>query len=79
MPDAQLRGTLAAVVDEVGFAILKYRDKTPILAECERGHLKFLTPSNKLRDAESAKKYPWEKYEKHECKPADAGPRRWSQ
>jgi hypothetical protein len=59
------------VVNELGFAILKYRDKTPILAACQRCRLKFLTPLG-MNDVTSAENYLLEKYTKHHCKTATA-------
>jgi hypothetical protein len=55
-------------VDDLGFKVLTYRVRTPILAECERCHVKFLTPSDKMHDADAAERYLWEKYGLHDCK-----------
>jgi hypothetical protein len=62
-------------VDDLGFQVLQYRVGTPILAGCERCHLKFLTPSDKMQDADAAEKYLWEKYILHNCKTVEAEPR----
>jgi hypothetical protein len=59
-------------VDDLGFKVLKYRVLTPILAGCERCHVKFLTPSDKMDDADSAERYRWEKYSLHDCKSVNA-------
>jgi hypothetical protein len=66
-------------VDDLGFKVLKYELRIPILAGCERCHLKFLTPSDKMRDADAAEKYLWEKYILHDCKNVSAVPRKQSE
>jgi hypothetical protein len=66
-------------VDGLRFKVLKYNVRTPVLASCERSHLKFLTPSDKMNDADEAEKYLWEKYILHDCKNVNAEPRRQSE
>jgi hypothetical protein len=61
-------------VDDLGFKVLKYELRTPIVAGCERCHLKFLTPSDKIHDADAAEKYLWEKYILHDCRNVTAVP-----
>jgi len=54
--------------DNVGFKILKWRDRTPLLAGCERCQLKFITPAPMLRDDPPAVEYYLrEKYAYHVC------------
>ena len=54
--------------DNVGFKILKWRDRTPLLAGCERCQLKFITPAPMLRDDPQAVEcYLREKYAYHTC------------
>ena len=52
------------------FKILKYHDKTPVLAGCEHCRVKFFAPSEKMKDIESAEKYLREKYLLHDCERA---------
>jgi hypothetical protein len=47
----------AAMTDDAGFKILKWRDRTPLLAQCERCQLKFITPAPMLRDDPQAVEY----------------------
>jgi hypothetical protein len=63
-------------VAEAQFTILKYRDKIPILAVCPLCNLKFLTPHDMMKDAESAELYLRTKYQQHNCKQS-AAPRKW--
>jgi len=70
---------LVGNVDGLGFKVLQYRVRTPILAGCESCHLKFLTPSDKMDDADEAEKYLWEKYILHDCKNVNAEPRKQSE
>jgi hypothetical protein len=52
----------------VGFKILKWRSRTPLLAECERCHLKFITPERMLRDdPQDVEHYLREKHRYHDC------------
>jgi hypothetical protein len=56
------------MTDHIGFRILKWRSRTPLLAECERCHLKFITPAPMLRDdPKDAENYLREKYKYHTC------------
>jgi hypothetical protein len=66
---AQSNPCQTLVVDEIGFSILKYREKTPVLAVCARCQLKFLTPSQMMKDWEAASEYLWRKYSNHRCAP----------
>lgn len=59
--------TDAIVTDEIGFAILRYRDTTPVLAACTRCQLKFLTPAQMMKDHAGAAEYLWRKYTDHQC------------
>jgi hypothetical protein len=61
-----------AVVDERGYSVLKYRDKTPILAACARCQLKFFTPSEMMNDWMAASDYLWKKHYTHQCVAASA-------
>ena len=54
-------------MDEIGFSVLKYRERTPVLAACTRCQLKFLTPSQMMKDWEAAREYLWRKYGNHRC------------
>jgi hypothetical protein len=66
-------------VDGLRFKVLKYHVRTPVLASCEHCHLKFLTPSDKMNDADEAEKYLWEKYILHDCKNVNAEPHKQSE
>jgi len=54
-------------MDEIGFSVLKYSEKTPVLAACTRCQLKFLTPSKMMKDWEAASEYLLGKYNDHRC------------
>jgi len=53
--------------DEIGFAVLRYREKTPVLAACTFCQLKFLTPAGMMNDPVAADEYLWRKYISHRC------------
>jgi hypothetical protein len=73
LPEARLVWqTFATVANEIGFSILKYRERAPVLAVCTRCQLKFLTPSQLMRDCETATEYLWKKYSDHRCAAATA-------
>jgi hypothetical protein len=55
------------LIDEIGFSVLKYRNKVPVLAVCSRCQLKFLTPTQVMGDSEAATEYLWRKYSEHTC------------
>jgi len=56
------------MINDVQFKILKWRDRTPLLAECERCHLKFITPEPMLRyDPQDVEHYLREKHKYHTC------------
>ena len=57
--------------EEFSLSVFKRKGNTPILAGCSRCGLKFLTPENLLYNAEAARKYLLEKYNRHRC-PADS-------
>jgi len=57
---------LPAVIDEIGFSVVKYRQETPVLARCTRCELKFLTPSG-MTDPQAANDYLLNKYFSHRC------------
>src|ERR1700756_308758 len=60
----------APMTDDAGFKILKWRDRTQLLAGCERCQLKFITPAPMLRDDPQAVEYYLrEKYVYHTCQP----------
>ena len=61
-----------SMTDEIGFSILKYSGKTPVVAVCVCCRLKFFTPSELLRDSQRAGDYLWEKYRDHRCATATA-------
>ena len=46
------------MADAVGFSILKYREKIPVLAVCARCRVKFLTPPQMMKDYEAATRTP---------------------
>jgi hypothetical protein len=58
---------LRVVMDKIEFTFLKYSDRIPVLAACTRCQLKFLTPSQKMKDWEAANEYLWRKYSDHHC------------
>jgi hypothetical protein len=58
---------MPAATGEIGFSVLKYRNKVPVLAACARCQLKFLTPTQVMGDGESAIEYLWRKYSEHSC------------
>ncbi|MGC1650744.1 MAG: hypothetical protein WA741_33385, partial [Candidatus Sulfotelmatobacter sp.] len=64
---AQLTSACGAVMDEIGFSVLKYSEKTPVLAACTRCQLKFLTPLQMMKDWAAASEYLWRKYSNHRC------------
>jgi hypothetical protein len=56
------------MTDDAGFKILKWRDRMPLLAGCERCQLKFITPAPMLRDdPQDVEYYLREKYAYHHC------------
>ena len=52
---------------EIGFSILRHKDRTPVLARCDRCQLKFLTPVGMISDPQAAHDYLWKKYHDHHC------------
>ena len=52
--ESEMEREKLALAERIGlresFRILKWRDRTPLLAECDRCQLKFITPALMLRD-----------------------------
>jgi hypothetical protein len=56
------------MTNDLTFKILKWRGRTPLLAECERCHLKFIAPEPMLRDEPGhVEHYLKEKHKYHTC------------
>jgi hypothetical protein len=55
------------------FKILKWSHRTPLMAECAKCHLKFITPERMLKaDPMDVKYYLRTKYAYHTCHPSDS-------
>jgi hypothetical protein len=59
--ESEMEREKLALAERIGlresFRILKWRDRTPLLAECDRCQLKFITPAPMLRDDPQAVEY----------------------
>src|SRR5215469_8910190 len=49
------------------FPVLKYNGQTPVLANCLRCQLKFVTPAKMMADRYAAQEYLQKKYDEHRC------------
>jgi len=60
--------TLYGAMAERRLVILKHLAKTPVLAMCERCHVKFFTPRELTHLPVEAEENLWQRFASHECK-----------
>lgn len=52
---------------ERNFEFLRYEDKTPAMAGCEKCQRKFFTPAIYSGDPDAAQEYLFSKFDRHDC------------